>query len=1146
MPEFQRILVANRGEIAIRLFRACTELGKQTIAIYSEEDSLSLHRYKADEAYLVGEGKGPIGAYLDMESIVALAERHHADAIHPGYGFLAENAAFARLCAERGIAFIGPRPEHLDMFGDKVAARRMALAAGLPVPPGTEQPVATVAEAITIAREIGYPVIVKAVSGGGGRGMRVVRSEADLRDAMERAGSEAKAAFGDASVYLETYIERPRHIEVQVIADAHGNVVHLFERDCSIQRRHQKVVEIAPSLALTDSQRQEICGAAVRLLARVGYVNAGTVEFLVGQDGKYYFMEVNPRIQVEHTITEMITGLDIAQAQIRIAEGARLDEAIGAPSQAQIERRGYAIQCRVTTEDPTNDFMPDTGRILAYRSPGGFGVRLDGGNSYAGAVVTPHYDSLLVKVCTHALTFSHAAATMDRCLKEYRIRGVKTNIPFLANVVTHPEFLAGNVDTDFLNRHPELFQFPPRRDRGTKLLKYIANVVVNGGPGVPSGVKKPAGKRAAAPMVDGAVPDGARRILLEQGPEAFAAWTASQKRLLLTDTTMRDAHQSLLATRMRTRDLLAVAGATARLQAPLFSLEMWGGATFDTALRFLKEDPWERLAALRTDIPNIPFQMLLRGANVLGYANYPDNLVHAFVREAAGAGIDIFRIFDSLNWLPNMVAAIEAVRAEGRVAEAAFCYTGDITDPRRTKYSLPYYIDLAKQLEKAGAHILGIKDMSGLLKPRAASVLIKALKQEVGLPIHLHTHDSAGSAIATVLAAAAAGVDVVDAAISSLSGVTSQPSLNALVAALQGGERETGLDLGALQSLADYWQEVRAYYQPWESDLKAGSADVYLHEMPGGQYTNLRQQADGLGLGHRWQEVVQAYRTANDLLGDIVKVTPSSKAVGDFALFLVKNNLTSADLIERGESLSFPESVVQMLAGYMGQPPGGWPADLQRVALKGREAITVRPGELLPPVDLAAHAAQLGARLGREASSRDVLSDILFPGLVAGLEGYRSEFSDTSVVDTPTFFYGLRPGEQTRVDIEPGKTLIIKLLSIGDLRPDGTRDVAFELNGQPREVRVPDSKAGGGAVRRRKAVKGDPAQLPVSMPGKVLKVLVAPGDRVERGMQLIVTEAMKMETVLSAPRAGRVTDVAVSVGDSVETGDLLIVMEEGE
>ncbi|MFZ5823512.1 MAG: pyruvate carboxylase [Bacillota bacterium] len=1144
MPTFQRILVANRGEIAIRIFRACTELGKQTVAIYSEQDSLSLHRYKADEAYLVGEGKGPVEAYLDIASIVALAKQHEVDAIHPGYGFLSENAAFARLCRENGIAFIGPDPEHLEMFGDKTAARKMAIDAGLPVPQGTDGPVASAEEALAFARSVGYPIIVKAVMGGGGRGMRVVRSEPELIDALERARSEAKSAFGSGAVYLEQYIERPRHIEVQIIADRHGSVVHLFERDCSIQRRHQKVVEIAPSLALTDAQRQEICGAAVRLMARAGYVNAGTVEFLVDQQGRYFFMEVNPRIQVEHTITEMITGLDIVHAQIKIAEGARIDQALGAPSQAQIERRGYAIQCRVTTEDPANNFLPDTGRLLAYRSAGGFGIREDSGNGYPGAIISPHYDSMLTKICTIGLDFEAAAAKMNRVLQEFRIRGVKTNIPFLLNVVRHPKFLAGQIDTDFIAATPELFQFRPRLDRGTKLLRYIGNVVVNGGPGVPVGAKHPAHVRAHLPAADGPVPDGARQVLLERGAEGFVDWVRSQKRLLITDTTMRDGHQSLLATRVRTKDLLAIAPATARLAPSLFSLEMWGGATYDTALRFLKEDPWERLVQLRAAIPNIPFQMLLRGANALGYANYPDNLVQAFVRESAAAGIDIFRIFDSLNWLPNMRTAIEAVRESGKIAEAAFCYTGDITDPNRTKYSLGYYIDLARQLEAAGAQIIGIKDMSGLLKPRAAEILVRALKEEVGLPIHLHTHDCSGAGVATLLAASAAGVDIVDGALSSLSGITSQPSLNAVVASLQGDERETGLDLAQLQALADYWQEVRRWYSPWETGLQAGSADVYLHEMPGGQYSNLRQQAEALGLGGRWAEVVKAYRTANLALGDIVKVTPSSKAVGDLALFMVQNGITTAeDLVEKGESLAFPQSVVQMLSGYMGQPPGGWPAELQRVVLKGQEPITVRPGELLEPVDLDAAAHALGEKLERPATRREVLSEILFPGSVAELNHHQEEFGDTAVVDTPTFFYGLRPGEQTAVEIERGKTLMVKLINVRDPKPNGVREVLFELNGFPREVEVADNKLAKAGARKPKAKKGDPNQLGASMPGTVLKVLVAPGDAVTKGMQLAVTEAMKMETVLSAPRDGKVAEVLAKEGERVEAGDLLVRLE---
>ncbi len=1144
MPAFQRILVANRNEIAIRIFRACTELGRQTVAIYSEQDSLSLHRYKADEAYLVGEGKAPVEAYLDMEGIVRLAKEHDVDAIHPGYGFLAENAAFARLCQANGITFIGPDPEHLEMFGDKVAARQMAVSAGLPVAKGTDGPVQSLEEALAFAAEAGYPLIVKAVSGGGGRGMRVVRSEGELREAIERAGSEAKTAFGSAAVYIEQYIEKPRHIEVQVIADRHGSVVHLFERDCSIQRRHQKVVEIAPSLALTDAQREEICGAAVRLLARAGYVNAGTVEFLVDSQGRYYFMEVNPRIQVEHTVTEMITGLDIVHAQIMIAEGARIDQALGAASQAQITRRGYAMQCRITTEDPLNHFLPDTGRILVYRSPGGNGVRLDGGNGFPGSVISPHYDSMLVKVCTWGLDFASAAAKMHRSLQEFRIRGVKTNIPFLMNVVDHPRFLSGQTDTDFVADTPDLFDFRPRLDRGTKLLQFIGQVVVGGGPGVPAGARLTASPRVHPPDVTGKAPQGARQILQEQGADGFIRWMQSEKRLLLTDTTMRDGHQSLLATRVRTRDLLAVAGATARLAPSLLSLEMWGGATFDTSYRFLKEDPWERLARLREAIPNIPFQMLLRGANALGYANYPDNLVQAFVAEAAAAGIDIFRIFDALNWLPNMRTAITAVREAGKIAEAAFCYTGDILDPNRTKYSLAYYIDLAKQFEAAGAQIIGIKDMSGLLRPRAAQILVSALKSEVGLPLHLHTHDSSGTGVATVLAAAAAGVDAADAALSSLSGLTSQPSLNAIVAALQGEERATGLDLADLQQLVDYWQEVRHWYSPWETGLYGSSADVYLHEMPGGQYSNLRQQAEALGLGHRWADVVRAYRTANQALGDIVKVTPSSKAVGDLALFMVQNGIATAeDLVARGEALAFPESVVQMLSGYMGQPPGGWPQDLQRVVLKEREAITVRPGELLEPVDLDAAAAALSEKLERPAGRREVLSEILFPGCVVELQKHRTEFGDTSVLDTPTFFYGLRPGAETAVEIEKGKTLIVKLINVRDPRPDGVREVVFELNGFPREVEVADPKLVRVGVKRPKAQKGDPTQIGASMPGKVLKLLVAPGDPVTKGMQLLVTEAMKMETVLAAPRDGHVAEVLVAVGDSVQAGDLLIRLE---
>lgn len=1094
---------------------------------------------------MIGEGKGPIAAYLDMEGIVALALRHNVDAIHPGYGFLSENAEFARLCEENGITFIGPRPEHLEMFGDKVMARKLAMEEGIPVPLGTDEPVQSTQDALKFAKETGYPLIVKAVSGGGGRGMRIVRSKDELVDAMDRARSEAQTSFGNAAVYLEKYIEKPRHIEVQVLADQFGHTVHLYERDCTVQRRHQKVVEVAPSLGLTEAQRLEICRAAVRLMRRVGYVNAGTVEFLVDKDGRYWFIEVNPRVQVEHTISEQITGVDIVHAQIRIAEGHRLeDPAIGLLGQEAVKRHGYAIQCRVTTEDPANNFLPDTGRILAYRSGGGFGIRLDGGNGFPGATITPHYDSLLVKAITSGLTFEAAATKMSRLLQEFRIRGVKTNIPFLENVVRHPKFQTGDLSTDFIETTPELFHFPPRRDRGTKVLRYIGHVIVNGTPGTKVRHKKPYFRTPTVPAIGpGTPPPGLRQMLLDEGPEKLAQWIAGNKRVLLTDTTWRDAHQSHLATRMRTFDMARIAEATAKLAPGLFSLEMWGGATFDTALRFLREDPWERLDVLRQRVPNVLFQMLLRGANAVGYANYPDNVVQAFVRQAARSGIDVFRIFDSLNWLPNMQVSIETVREEGRVAEAAFCYTGDILDSNRAKYALQYYVDLAKELEKAGAHILCIKDMSGLLKPRAAEVLIKALKQEVGIPIHLHTHDSAGNGVATVLKAVEAGVDIVDVATSSMSGMTSQPSWGAIVAALQGDGRDTGFDLGNLQALADYWQDVREFYFPWESGLKAGSPDVYLHEMPGGQYSNLRQQAEALGLGDRWSEVVAAYQDGNRLLGDIIKVTPSSKAVGDFALFMVQNDVTAENIFSRGESLTFPDSVVSMLKGMMGQPPGGWPEALQKLVLKGSEPITCRPGELLEPVDFGQVAAEVEAQIGRAPSDREVLSHLMYPGLLTELVQHQEEFSDTSCIDTPTYFYGLRLGEETAIEIEPGKTLIVKLVSMGELRADGTRDVVFELNGQTREVRVQDLSAEAKTGARRKAVKGDQREIGASMPGKVVKVTVAPGDRVKKGEQLVVTEAMKMETTSSAPKDAVVAEVAVKEGDSVEAGDLLVTLD---
>ncbi|SMO49645.1 pyruvate carboxylase [Melghirimyces algeriensis] len=1145
MGGFNKVLVANRGEIAIRIFRACTELGIRTVAVYSEQDNTALHRFKADEAYLIGEGKGPIEAYLDIEGIIELAKRHDVDAIHPGYGFLSENAEMARRCQEEDIVFIGPSAEHIQTFGDKVDARAMAIKAGIPVIPGTPEPIQSLQEAILFGKEHGYPIIIKAASGGGGRGMRIVRSQEELEEALNRARSEAKSAFGNPEVYIEKFLENPKHIEVQILADNQGEVVHLFERDCSIQRRHQKVVEVAPSVSLSDELRHRICESALQLMKTSGYVNAGTVEFLVTPDNQFYFIEVNPRVQVEHTITEMITGIDIVQAQIRIAEGYSLsDPEVGVPPQEEIVTNGYAIQCRVTTEDPAQNFFPDTGRMLAYRSGGGFGIRLDVGNAYRGAYITPHYDSLLVKVSSWAVNFGQAAQKMLRTLREFRIRGVKTNIPFLENVVQHPDFLSGKYDTSFIDHRPSLFEYPKKRDRGTKLLNYIAQTVVNGHPGLPKG-KKPSFSTPRIPVtsVKQPYPDGTKQILDKLGPDELAKWIQEQKRLLVTDTTFRDAHQSLFATRVRTHDLLQISEATGKLASDLFSLEMWGGATFDTSMRFLSEDPWERLHQLRERIPNILFQMLLRGANAVGYTNYPDNVIKKFVRMSSEAGIDVFRIFDSLNWTPNMAVAIDAVRESGKVAEATICYTGDILSPKQDKYTLKYYIELAKELEKMGAHILAIKDMAGLLKPYAAYELVRALKQEVGLPIHLHTHDTSGNQMATLVKAYEAGVDIVDAAISSMSGLTSQPSLNGLVASLEGMERETGLDLNALQKIADYWEDTRRYYQGFESDIKSSTADVYLHEMPGGQYTNLHQQAKGVGLEAGWDQVKEAYQTVNRMFGDIVKVTPSSKVVGDMALFMVRNNLTEADIYERGEQLDFPESVIQFFQGYLGQPPGGFPEKLQRVILKGREPFTCRPGELLPPVDFDEVAKELEEKVGRPVSDEDVMSYIMYPKVFLDKEKITQQYGRISVVDTPTFFYGLRLGEEVAVEIEKGKTLIVKLMSVGALGSDGKRTVYFELNGQPREVVVQDLSAEVTAESRRKADSSIPGQIGASMPGNVLKVMVEPGDEVKKGEHLIVTEAMKMETTVQAPFQGKVKTVLVKAGDPIETGDLLIELE---
>ena len=1142
---FRKVLAANRGEIAIRIFRACTELGIGTVALYSEEDKLSLHRYKADEAYLIGKGKSPIDAYLGIDEIIALALKADVDAIHPGYGFLAENAEFAEKCEANGIAFIGPTAEMQRALGDKVAARKVAMAAGVPTVPGTEDPIEKEEEALKFAKENGYPIIIKAAAGGGGRGMRVANNKKELLEGLVAAGSEAKAAFGNASVFLERYLENPKHIEVQVMGDNYGNLVHFYERDCSIQRRHQKVVEFAPSLSLTQKTREELCTAALKIAGEVKYRNAGTVEFLLDKEGNWYFIEMNPRIQVEHTVTEMITGRNLVQDQILIACGHKLsDPEINIPSQSAIDMRGYAIQCRITTEDPTNNFAPDFGTLTTYRSAAGAGIRLDAGNAFTGAQITPHYDSLLVKVSSWGLTFQAAANIMNRALQEFRVRGVKTNIGFLENVVTHSVFLKGKCDTSFIEKHPELLVIREKKDRASKVLAFLGDVIVNGSPGVTKPLKSADLIEARVPEIDYTTPrpSGSRDLLMTLGAEGLSKWILEQKKLLLTDTTMRDAHQSNLATRVRTHDLLKIAEPTSYLASDIFSLEMWGGATFDVSMRFLKEDPWQRLYKLSEAVPNILFQMLLRGSNAVGYTNYPDNVVEKFVKEAANSGIDIFRVFDSLNWTTGMKVAMEAVRKSGKVCEAAICYTGDITDPKRDKYPLEYYVNMAKELEKMGAHFLAIKDMAGLLKPQAAYKLVKALKENIGIPVHLHTHDTSSNGSATLLKASEAGVDIVDAALSSLSGLTAQPNLNALVAALEGSERDPLVNAPGLQKLANYWETVRDYYAPFESGLKSGTAEVYHHEIPGGQYSNYKPQVAGLGLIERWDECKEMYHKVNMLFGDIVKVTPSSKVVGDMAMFLVKNNMEPEDIFTSKEELAFPESVVGMFKGMLGQPYQGWPEELQKIILKGEQPITCRPGELLEPVDFVEERLMLEERLGHKVDDRALLSYILYPNVYPEFDRHRQEFSDTSVIPTPIFFYGLEPGQETSLDIEPGKTLIIKLNAIGKVQKDGTRAVYFELNGNNRSVVIRDQSVQTDEKVNEKADKGNPNHIGAPMPGKVLKVNVKPGDELKMGDVLMVTEAMKMETNIKAKADGKVVEVRFKEGEKVEKGDLAFVL----
>ncbi|OUQ11819.1 pyruvate carboxylase [Enterococcus cecorum] len=1140
----KKVLVANRGEIAIRVFRACAELGIATVGIYAAEDEYSVHRFKADEAYLIGEGKKPIEAYLDIEGIIQVAKEAGADAIHPGYGFLSENLQFAKRCQEEGLTFIGPKLEHLDIFGDKIKAKEAAVKAGIQSIPGSDGPVDSVDEVLDFAKDYGYPIMIKAALGGGGRGMRVAFDDAQALEGYNRAKSEAKAAFGSDEVYVEKYIADPKHIEVQILGDMHGNVVHLFERDCSVQRRHQKVVEVAPCVSLSTELREKICGAAVQLMKHVGYVNAGTVEFLVSGDD-FYFIEVNPRVQVEHTISELITDIDIVTSQLLIAQGKDLHKDIHIPHQENIYLKGAAIQCRITTEDPLNNFMPDTGKIDTYRSPGGFGVRLDVGNAYAGAVVTPYFDSLLVKVCTHGATFQAAVQKMQRCLKEFRIRGVKTNIPFMQNVIHNEVFQSGNAKTTFIDNTPSLFEFSSTRDRGNKTMKYIGEITINGFPGIDK-KEKPFFE---VPRVPNKIERSnqkivtAKDILDKEGPKAVSKWVQQQQSVLLTDTTFRDAHQSLLATRVRTHDIEKIAAQTQLAIPQLFSSEMWGGATFDVAYRFLNEDPWERLRKIRQQMPNILMQMLFRGSNAVGYSNYPDNVIQAFIKESAKQGIDVFRIFDSLNWTAQMEPSIQAVLDTGKIAEAAICYTGDINDPLRSKYDIHYYKQMAKDLESLGAHIIAIKDMAGLLKPQAAYRLISELKDTVDVPIHLHTHDTSGNAIMTYEKAIQAGVDIVDVAISAMSAHTSQPSMSSLYYALLGDKRAPQMDIQKAQALNHYWEDVRPYYQSFENGMNAPQTEVYLHEMPGGQYSNLQQQAKAVGLSDKWDEVKQMYRKVNMMFGDIVKVTPSSKVVGDMALFMVQNQLTEEDLYEKGDTLSFPDSVVSFFEGQLGQPVGGFPEKLQKIILKGRPAITVRPGQLAPAVDFEKVRNELAEKVGFTPKDEQVLSYLMYPQVFLDYCKAYDQFGEVKLLDTPTFFYGMRLGEKINVEIEKGKVLIIRLDEIGEADEEGNRILFFNLNGQRREIVVNDKSIQSTIVHRKKAEPTDKNQYGATMSGSVLQVLVKKGDHVKKGDVLMITEAMKMETAIEARFDGVVDHLYVQPGEIIQSGDLLIELK---
>ncbi|MDP9011171.1 MAG: pyruvate carboxylase [Pseudomonadota bacterium] len=1146
LGSIKSLLIANRGEIAIRVMRAAAELGLRTVAIHSREDRFSLHRTKADESYLVGDGKGPVEAYLDIADIIRVATEARVDAIHPGYGFLSESPEFAEACAAANIIFVGPLPDTMRRLGNKVEARNLAAAAGVPVMPATPPLPADDVQVRAMAQRVGFPVMLKASWGGGGRGMRVVEDDRELIETVAAARREAKAAFGKDEVYLEKLIRRARHVEVQILGDSHGNLVHLYERDCSVQRRNQKVVERAPAAFLTAAQRHDLCEAALKIGRAVGYRAAGTVEFLQDADtGKFYFIEVNPRIQVEHTVTECITGVDLVKAQIRIAAGARIGTPeSGVPLQEDIHVSAHALQCRVTTEDPENNFVPDYGVITAYRSPAGFGIRLDAGTAYAGAIITRFYDSLLVKVTAWSPTPEETIARMHRALWEFRIRGVVTNLRFLDQLIMHPRFANADYTTKFIDQTPELFDIPRKRDRATRLLGFIGDVIVNGnsevkGRAAPAAPVFPRPPRTVLPA---APAPGTKQKLDELGPDRFAAWMLAQTRVLITDTSMRDAHQSLLATRFRTHDLQLIAPYYAALLPQLFSVECWGGATFDVAMRFLKEDPWARLAAFREAMPNLLLQMLFRSANAVGYTNYPDNVVRHFVERASDAGIDVFRVFDCLNWVDNMKVAMEAVRRADRFCEAAICYTGNLSNPRETKYDLKYYVKLAKELQAMGAHAIAIKDMAGLCQPRAAFALVKALKDEVGLPIHFHTHDTSGIAAASVLCAIEAGADAVDGAIDALSGLTSQPNLGSIVEALRFGPRDSLLDPEKLRSISVYWEQVRRGYVAFESDIRAGASEVYVHGMPGGQYTNLREQARASGLDElRWPEVANAYVQVNEMFGDIVKVTPTSKVVGDMAITMVTSGLTRQAVLDPDIEIAFPDSVVQLFRGDLGQPLGGFPPALQKKILGDQQPVTARPGDLLPPADLEAERAAAEAKVGRAITEFELASYLMYPKVFAGYAADRATFGDVSTLPTAVFFYGMQPGQEINIDLERGKTLIVRYVTTSDAHEDGTRTVFFELNGQPRPVRVADRSQVAKRPPRRKAEDRNANHVGAPMPGTIATVPVHAGQKLSRGDVLLTLEAMKMETTVRAERDGVVEEILVKPGLQVDAKDLLIV-----